>query len=236
MKIGVIPDLHGKSIWKEFVNNNSQIEKWIMLGDYCDDFPPTTDKQIIDNLLDVIQFKKDNPNKVELLYGNHELSYAFGSSCSGYRASMAATLFAILNSNKDLFKFAYQIKNYIWVHAGITKFWYDDDFKKILIEFDTRGNLFALPIAEQINAMINSSKGYDAVSRIGRARGGFSYFGGPLWADKSEFYEKTILRGYHQIVGHSKIKDIKTNIYDDNTSITFCDVLDTQTKFYELEI
>ena len=47
MKILTIPDLHGKTVWKNVFDTN--YDRIIFLGDYVDDFPPTTDGEILDN-------------------------------------------------------------------------------------------------------------------------------------------------------------------------------------------
>jgi hypothetical protein len=44
------------------------------------------------------------------------------------------------------------------------------------------------------------------------------------------------LKGLHQIVGHSKVSKVCTEIKNENTSITFCDCLDSNIKLYELKI
>jgi hypothetical protein len=52
--------------------------------------------------------------------------------------------------------------------------------------------------------------------------------GGPVWVDRRMVSQKP-LTGYHQIVGHSKVKDIQVYDFkkDPDTSITFIDVFDS---------
>lgn len=230
MKIISIGDLHGKDVWKQIDPTN--YDKIIFVGDYTDDFPPTTDEQIFTNLINIINFKKENHDKVILLFGNHDCSYIYGCKCSGYRPSMQDKLFNLFKDNRALFKFAYQIDNYIWTHAGITKFWYEDYLKPIILTY----GLENLTIAEQINHLAFTGKGLEELGRVGHARGGLTYFGGCLWADQREFDYRTILPGYHQIVGHSKTGQGKIKKEYNNASITFIDCLDTKTEFYEIEI
>lgn len=231
MKIGVIGDGHGKNVWKSFINDNQQIEKWIMLGDYCDDFPPTTDKQIYDNLVDIIEFKKANPDKVILLWGNHEAHYLYDDfGCTGFRPSMKASLQAILRDNEKLFQYAYQIKNYLFTHAGLTT-QYIESLKKHDV------HLTGPNYADQINE-IAQTHNFKLFHQIGRSRGGWDEWGSFLWEDKRTFWKNNLPDGIHQIVGHSKVKGIRNqfNIIGDTKSIRFCDCLDTVTEFYELEI
>jgi len=228
MRIQAIPDLHSKSIWKELVDLTC--DKIIFLGDYVDDYPPTTDEQIITNLLDVIQFKKDNPDKVILLLGNHDEQYFNNyTGCSGYRISYAATLKSIFEENRDLFQIAYQEQNYIWTHAGISEDWYKIFLKEVKVL--PEGN-----IADELNGVFKSSD-VDLITCVGRTRGGWAPYGGPIWADKSETYDYHFhgVIGYHQIVGHSKVPHIlKKEI--GNSSITYCDCLDYKEELLTIEI
>ena len=104
MKVAVIGDLHGKPCWKHLLKDNN-FDKIVFLGDYSDDSWVTfTDKEIADNLKDVIEFKRDNNSKVELLIGNHDFQYIVGyPTASRYRKSYACELNKIFNDNKDIF-------------------------------------------------------------------------------------------------------------------------------------
>jgi hypothetical protein len=237
MKIISCGDIHGKSVWKQI--DPKKYDKIIFVGDYVDDYPPTTDEQILGNLLDIIEFKKANMEKVELLWGNHELSYTLGDICTGYRPSMSRTLPVIFSQNKKLFKYAHQIGNHIWTHAGILSVWHEG-FQQALTKIkENQGiDLLGMRLADQINAIADTSF-RNILLDIGSIRGGFQECGGPLWADKSEFGYFGLPKGFHQIVGHSKVEnpyENKYNIRGENESITFIDCLDTVTEFYEVEI
>ena len=70
MKIKVIGDIHGKDTWKKY-NNFNDCDIIVFLGDYVDSFYESNET-IYNNLEEIIQFKKDNKNKVILLLGNHD--------------------------------------------------------------------------------------------------------------------------------------------------------------------
>lgn len=236
IKTITIGDLHGSNIWKkcadlkilmEFPNLKTDYDKYIFVGDYPDSFI-YSDKQIEDNLVDIILLKKNYPNKVELLYGNHCLQYAFsyqGHGCSGYRPQMYRKLHNIFQENRDLFQTAFQIKNYLWTHAGIHKGWYKDRFSKIVHDDEAT-------LAEQLNELLYRNA--DCLFDVGHLRGGYYDVGGPYWLDKRRMDKP--LKGYHQIIGHSKVKHIKTDRFDKDTSVTFVDCLDRIEDFYELRI
>ena len=64
MKIRVIGDLHGRDWWKRKVKTGDS-DLNIFLGDYVDSYI-VSDEGIINNLLDIIEFKKAYEDKVIL--------------------------------------------------------------------------------------------------------------------------------------------------------------------------
>jgi len=233
MKILVIGDLHGESIWKMFAdlrqlsqtpNLATEYDKYIFLGDYFDSFKITSGK-IRENFGDVIRLKNNYPDQVILLLGNHELHYFLVPYhltnkfyCSGYRPEMHIDLYEFYKENKSLFQAAYQIKNYLFTHAGVSRGWVKNTLEKDPLELkDTN-------VAEYLQKLFDDRS--DLIHTVGSSRGGSSYFGGPFWADKSET-EYSILGGFHQIVGHTHVKEI-TKVGDDNSSITYCDVINSK--------
>ena len=229
MKTITIGDLHGKDVWKKFIDENPQIDKWVFVGDYCDAFDKSN-AEIQTNLLEIIFLKKEHPDKVELLLGNHDINYMFptdGFYCSGYRSDMQQSLYVIFNENRKLFKVAYQTGEYLFTHAGINSEWYLRN-KKVLNMFD--GNY-----ADKLNCILNS-RYYNILYDVSRLRGGKSVGGSPLWADKVETMTNSF--PVHQIVGHSRVSEIRhiNASLRGGYSITYTDCLDKKIDFYELEI
>ena len=68
----VLGDVHGLSRWKEIVNENPDC-RYIFLGDYIDPYEPVPRALLLDNLNEIIQLKKEQPDHVILLFGNHDL-------------------------------------------------------------------------------------------------------------------------------------------------------------------
>jgi len=233
-KILTIPDLHGKNVWEKVINPNYDF--CVFLGDYCDSFPPTTDEEILTNLNNIISLKKQYPEKVILLWGNHEIHYLLGPQkyeCSGFRESMFSKLSQLLQINKFLFHYAFQYKDYIWTHAGIHCGWWKMSYKG-----NDQEN-----IAEQLNesfrlriTLMADSK-TETLLDCGPDRGGIQHIGGPLWLNRNTLIGKGI-PGYNQIVGHTAIPTIKShpNRGKDKGTVTFCDCLDKEEKYHIIEV
>ena len=90
-------------------------------------------------------------------------------------------------------------------------------------------------LAELINYIHQQSVATQSVLfDVGPKRGGHHPFGGPVWADRSET-SVDYLTGYHQIVGHTPADTFRT-IGNELGSITYVDILQTRTAFYEFVI
>lgn len=245
MKIITIPDLHGRNIWKSIIYN--KYDKMIFVGDYCDSFDKTN-IEIYSNLLDLIDFKKKHPEKVVLLLGNHDIQYYYPINfiykykCSGYRPEMHIDLYNIFYTNKNLFNITYQIDNYIWSHAGISNEWWKTRaLCKNLVKNNRKHESYILKdefnatdknIAQYLNTLFEYE--HDYLYDVSYHRGGSNKLGGLLWADLYEL--NTPLKNYHQIVGHTPIKQITTNIINKKTSITFTDILSYYSQYDNKEI
>lgn len=218
MKILSIGDIHGRPFWKRIDPN--KYDKIVFVGDYVDSFP-YTDTEILNNLMDIIEFKKTYPDKVVNLLGNHDIQYMYlndGFGCSGYRPSMAMTLKEVFMTNKKQFQMALQIGNYFWTHAGISEKWLDYN-KKQLDEFTKKFECENL--ADTFNMMMFTHDNR-ILHQVGKKRGGYYPAGGITWADRNE--TKDALAGYHQIVGHTPIDTI-TKFGDEKGSVTYIDCL-----------
>lgn len=148
----------------------------------------------------------------------------------------------LFTQNRNLFQMAFQIKNYLWTHAGVHDDWYKlnileqeyvirDGVKCEWLEIDKRGN-----VADILNFCFEAK--HEPIFDCSFYRKGRAKIGGPLWADKIEIYNKP-LNGYHQIVGHSRTNKIEhyNNYSNKDTSVTFVDCINiSYNKYYIIEI
>lgn len=72
MEMLIVPDVHGRTFWKDVIDSNLSV---VFLGDYTDPYPQEeiSKKQTIDNFKEIIEFAKENKNRVTLLLGNHKI-------------------------------------------------------------------------------------------------------------------------------------------------------------------
>jgi hypothetical protein len=228
MKHIVIGDLHGRNIWQTI--DFSQYDKVIFLGDYVDSLT-LSDEAILKNFQQVVELKKRKPEKVELLLGNHDVQYLHypQGRCSGFRKSMQKDLTHLFNKDKDLFSVAYQYKNYLFTHAGVSTIWFRD-----LMRLPIAASLKETTedLADLFNKLAATPAG-NMLYSVGYHRGGQGH-GGILWADRQETI-RDMIDGYHQVVGHTSMEEVTRNAYP-GTSITYIDVLQHQTYFHELDI
>jgi predicted MPP superfamily phosphohydrolase len=166
MNIITIPDLHGSPAWK-------QVDKWkwdrmIFMGDYVDSADHTRDEILI-NLNEIIDLKLEYPEKVILLWGNHDLAYFFGGHerhyCSGFRQAMLSDLFNIFTANRALFQASYQVENYLWTHAGVVQRWFDTYIKDQVIASDSN-------LSATLNRLFDDY--YEPLFHVSVIRGGFT--------------------------------------------------------------
>ncbi|MGH7238002.1 MAG: metallophosphoesterase [Candidatus Saccharimonadales bacterium] len=227
MKHIIIGDLHGKDCWKDV--EITAYDKVVFLGDYTDHWN-LPDQKIYQNLQEIISLKKEQPARIVLLLGNHDVQYLHYPHfrCSGFRPAMQRLLTGLFNINRDLFDVAYQKDGHLFTHAGVTNLWYAEFLnlpllQKIRDERDT--------VADLLNK-IEQTSARPLLHRAGKTRGGDGS-GGITWADREEMIADA-LEGFQQVVGHTVTPDIQFYRFE-SKSVTFVDVLDTMTAFYEVD-
>ena len=258
MKIISIGDIHGSNRWKfllfGMINPTPEDTQRVMLsldlvifvGDYVDSYE--TDEPIVENLKEIIDFKKKYQDKVILLWGTHDVYYYtmnYGrDNVTGSRDEMLHDLNQIFRQNYRHFQFSYQYKNHIWSHAGIHRGWFEHYvMPKVKGNQESRFRQYLTGdenISDILNLMWELQDDSIFMCSAKRTKGGWGKkVGGPLWAGKEEISEKPLF-DYHQIVGHSNLDKITTvksfGYHENDTSVTFIDCLRSCDELYTLNL
>lgn len=207
-EILVVPDIHGRNFWKAVLDTELPI---VFLGDYLDPYgwEEISVEEALNNFKEIIVFAKQNPDRVTLLLGNHDLHY-MGLSDDKCRFSRkhAEEIRNLFLDNKELFQFSFKWDNTFFTHAGVTEGWLKQN------QLPNNVN----EVHEFLNRDWEISKTYhhDTRGDIGISRGGWCPNGSPTWADVSEHIEDKSLPNFIQIFGHTQLEETCSIIHMDN--------------------
>lgn len=205
-KILILPDIHGRQFWKKpCLEYKDEYQQIIFLGDYLDPYAyeGITKACAFDNFVEIINFAKENKEKVILLLGNHDLPYIntyFLQMANGGRHDYKneKKISRVFFSNIETFKLAFEKKingtTYLFSHAGVLKSWYDHH-KEII------GDL----TVENLNKLSSTQDGIKTLCDISYLRMGEHEYGSMVWADVREhtMFNQS-LEGTYQIFGHTQ--------------------------------
>jgi hypothetical protein len=209
-QILVIPDIHGRTFWKEATDKHPDIPV-VFLGDYLDPYAHEhiTPEEALANFKEILAFKQANMERVTLLIGNHEIHYLD----TAYLFSRKDTLHAeyihqLLHDHLHLFSIASYTemggKTFLFTHAGLVEPWWKKHFPDTPID--------ARSICDALNGKIKDRELFgafidDALMDIGKRRGGEAEAGSCLWADLDEHGHRSVfLNGIYQVFGHTQLK------------------------------
>jgi hypothetical protein len=125
----IIPDLHGKSVWKLVVHQEKP-DRVVFLGDYFDSFDLTAVEQMY-NFNEIIEYKEKKESEVILLIGNHDYHYfpeIGNKGYSGYQFGAATAISFLLKDNRKHLQMAYQFDDVLCTHAGVSSSFMDSVF------------------------------------------------------------------------------------------------------------
>lgn len=192
MKIIVIGDLHGLDVWKRIVDQEA--DRIIFLGDYLDSFHVPGIEQL-ENLKDVVEFKKNNMDKVVLLWGNHDHHYRdMGERYSGFQKGMQYQFGPVLEENKELFQICHEEGKYLFSHAGVTITWCDANHVH-----PGKGCVGIINDLYRYRPKCFNFSGHDDY--------GDDVTQGPLWVRPGSL-SKDKIEDYVQVVGHTVVKNL----------------------------
>ena len=217
-KILIVPDVHGRAFWHRAMELVDQVDQIVFLGDYLD--PYSHEGISFDLALEefnkILEFKKEYPDLITLLVGNHDMHYIIKDfmDCSRRNMDMLDQLHKLYNSNLDLFNLIHIEDDWLFSHAGVYKGWMDK------YEFTL----------EDLNLKTFLGSHWPALEDLSMYRGGYNFVGSCVWADIRESVKNELFPGYKQVVGHTQLNDkpyIKDNIAC--VDVRRCFILDTST-------
>lgn len=226
MTILAIGDLHGKDIWQQAVAR-IDTDHIVFLGDYIKANRWLFNHKIRTNLEALLSFKRRNFSRVHLLLGNQDIVYMCPNlfRASAIRHALARRMSRLYLDHHEYFDAAFQHDQYLFTHAGVSRFWYQRH--KLLISQQPGDT-----IAGKLNA-VQRSDDFQILHEKGKARGGPFEHGGITYADKVET-EQSPLEGYFQIVGHTKVKRPVAS-KSDKGCVAYIDCLNSVNEFLYIQ-
>lgn len=238
MNILVLPDIHGRTFWKEPCNDIDKYDKVVFLGDYLDPygFEKITVEECISNLKEIVAFAKEHTDKVELLLGNHDMPYysktykSFSSYHCRHSMFHHKTIAKIFEENKDMFKIATVHDNVLFTHAGVTPGW-------LFTVFTEQYELTSLDdLCFSLNNLLNTREGLKYLFMVSRDRGGYDRYASCIWADAGEtMWYQLILNESERVIDKRVDKIIRIKqvfghtlqaYYDKDRNIVYGDALE----------
>lgn len=219
VKYLIIPDVHGRTFWREIVDttlNDWRDIKVVFLGDYLDpyQYEGITPDDAIPVFDEIIGLKKSNPDRITLLLGNHDLHYVMNDR-RGCRMDMRnkQRIVDMFRRNFDLFDMCLfdEVggKNFIFSHAGFTRAWVNHRINVIKPEwlYSLNANDIYYGIGYSMlkeidwKGLLRKSRIFSDVSFY---RGGEDPFSSFLWTDLDEMILAEDPIDAVQVFGHSQ--------------------------------
>lgn len=203
MKTIFIGDIHGRSIWKEIIEQEKP-DRVIFVGDYFDSFDISGIDQI-HNFKEIIHYKKTSDIEVVLLVGNHDYHYMHvGETYSGFQRGLQFDISQLIHENMEHLQMAYSFDNFLCTHAGVSSVFMNDNF---------RGSWNCDNLVEKLNETFKYSPFIFKFN-------GFNSYGddvtqSPIWIRLNSLRnsnkkrgENSIKKRFIQVFGHTQIKEI----------------------------
>lgn len=204
----IVPDVHGRSFWREPLEKIDEFDHVIFLGDYVDPYPgEATYEEALQSFKDIISLKKQYSDKITLLIGNHCCHYMYPEYCKAtsarprYDYQHFKEISNIYEENKKLFQIAWKCDNekygrVLFTHAGVT-----NKFKHICgLDAELINKFFLEEYTEDVPNITG-------LASISWYRGGYNDTGSPVWADVREHIKSQVPQVF-QIFGHTYCKEI----------------------------
>lgn len=198
MKIVVIADVHGRTAWKEIVKaEDTGVVMYVFLGDYVSTHQLVTAEQQIQNLEEILKFKKEHPCQCVLLRGNHDCQHLFDEDCFGccsYDRKVAEYMHEIKDRFLDATQWVFTYDDILFSHAGVSQVWMDrNNIQDVCLINDVEDHtIFGFTPDYEKNP-------FDQY--------GTSHTQPPTWIRVPELLD-CMVDGYRQVIGHTTLKHI----------------------------
>lgn len=205
----IIPDVHGRTFWEKPVYGALGKEHIIFLGDYIDPYQceGIYPSEAFQKFRDVVSLKKEHPDDVTLLLGNHDLHYIAPDIAGGRKDYVRLEdIKAMILDKAGLFRMAMEAeaggRKFLFTHAGVKQGWLD-------FEEDYLGALSPEEVCPRLNGMwLDEDQRptlMDILADVSASRWGCQPYGSPVWNDIEDMADDPDeLPGYCQIFGHSQ--------------------------------
>ena len=219
-KVLIVPDVHGRKFWHKAMEMIDEVDQVVFLGDYLDPYSREgiTFEDALMEFEGILDFKKDYPDKVVLLVGNHDMHYIKTEfmNCSRLNVWRRTEVHDIFMNNIDKFQLIHEVDKYLFNHAGV----YLDWTKK-----------YEIALEELFDFKKFLEKRWSTLEDVSYTRGGWDKVGSCIWADIRESVQNELpVMFKKQIVGHTQMESkpyITTRIAC--LDVRQCFILDTET-------
>lgn len=247
----VCPDIHGLSWWKDIKNRVIQGEHVVFLGDYVDPYVYMRVDDLKKNLDEIIEFKKQYPDNVTLLLGNHDLHYIYPEEYSASRYCYDIESYMNKTIEEGILNGLFQVavvkeicgREILFTHAGVSRQWLTEVDAPVMEVpgVDYNGNDINVvvydiyDVCDFLNEMLRTKN--KNLMDCGPYRWGWCQFSGPVWLDINEVNANKGLLSmpeFLQIVGHTRLNNnVFKDGFGDGDNIFCTDVQHPVTVDYE---
>lgn len=226
VEIIVIPDVHGRTFWKDAIAKREENTQIVFLGDYLDPYETEniSYEEALANFKEILEFKKTYNSNTSLLLGNHDIHYIStypNGRSTRYDSVHASEIAKLLNDNHYSFEMMCTAhignKTFIFSHAGINKKWIFNNAHLLGIdcknEQDAGARIDGLSANDMLRAKDENNSLFYVLSEVSYLRGGMSNAGSMIWEDVSAYEnEEPYLPNLVQVFGHTQMKSSPINI------------------------